>query len=102
MLAMGLLLDRPESEKAGLEWDVDLGQSYEKMLDSMAWRHVTENLVRLREQFIQALVDGADGAASFREGIKLIDAVLRVPDKMITEGKSARAHLNFMQGGTDE
>lgn len=84
---------RPEGDIEGLRWDIRLGEGYANMIDTVAWRHATENLRRVRELMIASLVEGKDGADRYREAIKVIDSFLKLPDWAMKTGKQARAGL---------
>jgi hypothetical protein len=88
---------RPEDDLRAAQWDLDLGRSYRQMLTLMAWLHLAENLRRFREEAVDRLINGEDGAAEWREVVKTIDAILRVPDAMIKTADQAKAWLSGVE-----
>jgi len=68
-----------------------MGHNYRKLQESKAWQHFRDNVLTLRESMVQAWLAGKAGAENYRLTIKLCDDLLRVPQKMIEEGKRAQS-----------
>lgn len=95
--------EEPPSEgPQRLIWQTDLGYSYQSMVDTMAWKHLANGLIRTRERLVNKLVSGADGASSLRQTIMFIDDLLRVPNKFIREGANCRAVMARRNGESTE
>lgn len=62
----------------------------------MAWRHVCGWLRVQREFMVNQLVEGAEGAESFRKAIMVIDQALKLPDWAKQSEESARAYIRQM------
>lgn len=60
------------------------------MQNLLAWKVMYDNIVRLRESFVQKLVAGEDGASEMRKAIVVLDSILKLPAKFIEDGKRAR------------
>jgi len=90
---------RPEGDQEASRWDLDLGASYQQLGKSMAWLHIVENVRRFREEAVERLVNGEDGADELRQVILTIDAILKMPVAMIEQASQAKAWLERNDNG---
>ena len=76
----------PEGENEQ-EWLVRVGESSRQMQSLLAWKVLYDNVLRLRESFVQKLVAGEEGAELNRRAIVVMDLILKMPAKMVEDGK---------------
>ena len=48
------------------------------------------NILRLRESFVQKLIAGEDGAGENRKAIVVMDSILKMPAVLVQDGKNAK------------
>jgi hypothetical protein len=84
---------RPEAEPAASQWDMDLAQGYGQLVKNMGWLHMAENMRRFREEAVERLINGEDGAEEWRNVVKTLDALLKIPNLMIENGRQAKDWL---------
>jgi len=85
---------RPQSASDARRWDTDVGDSYRKLSDSLAWKHMYDTMLHEREKRIQELLEGGDEG---REAIKLLDLLLKFPAVMAERGNRARQETEMLQ-----
>ena len=84
-------MDKIPTDKDSDQWVRELGESSRQMQNLIAWKCLYDNILRLRESFVQKLVTGEDGAAENRRAIVVMDAILKMPAKMVQDGKERRS-----------
>jgi hypothetical protein len=83
--------EEQERKRHGDEkYDIMLGHSYKQMVKMTAWKHLHDSILTLREEFVQALISGEDGAEDNRKAIWLLESLLRVPSAMIANCDEAQ------------
>jgi len=61
------------------------------MQNTLAWKFIYDKTLLLRESFVQKLVTGEEGADMNRRAIQVIDMIMKVPAKLVQEGKERRS-----------
>jgi hypothetical protein len=100
-LERSLSRDRPETVPGGYQWDVDMAHSYSQLQGLQAWEHLRNNMLAMRETLIEQLTSDPAKYASNAKTIQVIGLILKVPAKMIEDGKSARKALE-MRNAVDQ
>ena len=67
-----------------------LGESAQQLQQSLAWKTMYNNVLRLRESFVQKLIVGDEDAVQTRKAIVVMDAILKMPAALVEDGKRAR------------
>lgn len=97
---------RPDEEPASLRWDIELGRKYKALLDDEAFQHFAGQLYSFRDAMLDRLVRGTEedveNMAEARASVKLIDALLSVPDAMIREGKFSAEEIQHYADDEEE
>ena len=93
-LEQAMRRQRPQGATDARRWDIDVGDSYRGMGESLAWKHMYDTMLHEREKRIQALLAGGEEG---REAIKLLDLLLKLPAVMAERGKRARQEADVLQ-----
>ena len=82
---------KPSDPELAAKWESRLGQQYEGMVRSEAFQDFRNNIITLRERFIESLlVENDDGV---RQSINILDTILKMPSLRIQQGLEAREAL---------
>lgn len=84
-----------------------MGRKYAALTENKAFQHFAGQLYSFRSAMLERLVRGSEedveGMAEARASVKLIDALLTVPDAMIREGKfSEEEYQRFAPDAEEE
>lgn len=91
--------ERPESEPAGYQWDIELGNDYRQLVKSNAWAHLAGQLKTLREAQVATLAYNGEAStreqAEARATIMVIDSLMRVPALVIEQAADAERDIRL-------
>ena len=97
---MPLRYGRPtDSDDAAAQFDLDMAHSAKALNENAAFRVIITDMTTLREQFVQALVAGHDGAPEFRKAIQVIDRLIRIQNHLIAAGSAASQWIGDIDNG---
>lgn len=75
------------------QWDAEMAHSYSQLQQLQAWEHLRNNMLTMRETLIEQLTSDPIKYSQNAKTIQVIGLILKVPAKMIEDGKFARSAL---------
>ncbi len=87
--------EKPHDPELAAKWEGRLGSQYDGMVHSEAFQDFRNNIISLRERFVESLISGeVDGEINgIRKSINLLDTILLMPSVRIEQGAQAREAL---------
>jgi len=93
---------RPDSERGGLEWDLEMSRQYKLLAKHKGFVHMYAQMEVSRKRLMESVVYGSEeNTDQLRGAIWAFDAMLRLPDEMLENGQDAERVLG-REGSTDE
>ena len=89
--------ERPSSELEGLRWDIAMGKEYEALAKQAAFVHMYDSILSLRRNLVEQLIVGSsEQDDALREGIRILDSILRLPDHMVAQARESETAIRSM------
>ena len=82
-LSLQEILIRGDDDEA---LDIQIGASANQMSQTLAWKTMYNNILRLRESFVQKLIAGDESGIENRKAIVVLDAILKMPAALVEIG----------------